>query len=138
MFQRLVESVLHGLVGRCCLIYLDDVIVLGKSVEDPLANLRAVWSRLHNAGLRLKPSTCTLFKQEVYYLGFVVSVHGVATNPEKVSAMERFPTPTDLKSLRSFPGLVSYYRRFVPNFSVIANPLFALNCTSLGLSGLLC
>ena len=105
-FQRLMETVLHGLVGRCCLVYLDDVIVLGKSLEDHLANLQAVWSCLHKAGLRLKPSKCTLFKQEFNYLGFVVSVHGVATDPE-VSTMERFPT--DLKSLRSFLGLASYY-----------------------------
>ena len=110
---------MHGLVGRCCLVYLDDVIVLGKSVEDHLANLQAVWSRLHKAGLRLKPSKCTPFKWEVNYLGFVVSVHGVATDLENVSAMERFPTPTDLGPCVLLP-------RFVPNFSVIANPLFAL------------
>ena len=103
-----METVLHGLVGRCCLVYLDDVIVLGKSVEDYLATLRAVWSRLRKAGLCLKPSKCTLFKREVNYLGFVVSVHGVATDPE-VSAIERFPTHTDLKSLRSFLGLASSY-----------------------------
>ena len=61
-FQHLMEPVLHGLVGRCCLVYLDDVIVLGMSVEDHLANLQAVWSGLRKAGLCLKPSKCTLFK----------------------------------------------------------------------------
>ena len=64
-FQRLMETVLHGLVGKCCLVNLDDVIVLGKSVEDHLANLQAVWSRLRKAGLCLKPSKCTLFKEKL-------------------------------------------------------------------------
>ena len=65
------------------------------------------WAGFH--GLCLKPSKCTFFKQEVNYLGFVVSVHGVAMDPERISAIEWFPTPADLKSLPSFLGLVSYY-----------------------------
>ena len=57
-----METVLHGFVGRCCLAYLDDVIVLGKSVEDHLANLQALWSHLRKAGLCWQPSKGTLFK----------------------------------------------------------------------------
>ena len=125
-FQRLMESVLHGLIGRSCMVYLDDVLVLGNSVEEHIANLRKVWSRLSQAGLRLKPSKCKLFQKEVKYLGYVVSSEGIATDPGKVTAIQAFPQPADLKSLRSFLGLTSYYRRFIPQFSVVAGPLFAL------------
>ena len=125
-FQRLMESVLHGLIGRSCMVYLDDVLVLGDSVEEHIANLRKVWSRLSQAGLRLKPSKCKLFQKEVKYLGYVVSPEGIATDPEKVNAIRAFPQPSDLKSLRSFLGLASYYRRFIPQFSVVSGPLFAL------------
>lgn len=62
-FQRLMRNVLHRLVGRCCLVYLDNVIVLGKTAEDHLAGLRAARSCLHQAGLRLKPSKCIIFKK---------------------------------------------------------------------------
>ena len=54
-FQRLMEKVLHGLVGKACLVYLDNVLVLGKNLEEHLDNLRKVWDRLCEAGLRLKP-----------------------------------------------------------------------------------
>lgn len=64
--------------------------------------------------------------KEVEYLGFRVSGDGIIANPEKVSAVQNFPTPTDVKQVRSFLDLASYYRRFIPNFSVIAGPLYAL------------
>ena len=63
-FQRLMESILHGLIGRSCMVYLNDVLVLGKTVEEHISNLRKVWSRLRGAGLRLKPSKCNLFKMK--------------------------------------------------------------------------
>ena len=101
-FQRLMESILHGLIGRSCLVYLDDVLVLGKTAEEHISNLRKVWNCLREAGLRLKPSKCNLFKEEVNYLGFVVSSRGISTDPRKVAAIQSFPQPSDLKGLRSF------------------------------------
>ena len=123
-FQRLMEKVLHGLVGKICLVYLDDVLVLGKSMEEHLDNLKQVWERLREAQLRLKPSKCQLVMKEVEYLWFVVSSEGITTSPAKVLAVKNFPVPSDVTSVRSFLSLASYYWRFIPNFSVIAGPLF--------------
>ena len=82
--------------------------------------------RVRVAGLRLKPKKCSIAQLSVEYLGHVVSAEGVQTDPKKLQAVAQYPTPTDLKSLRSFLGLTSYYRRFVPGFSKVANPLYTL------------
>ena len=125
-FQRLMEVVLQGLVRKSCLVYLDDILVIGRTFSEHLSNLVKVFSRLRQAGLRLKPSKCCLARTEVEYLGHVVSQGGVAADPKKVEAVQAYPVPTNLKGLRSFLGLASYYRRFIPNFSSVARPLHIL------------
>ena len=125
-FQRLMETVLSGLARDKCFIYLDDVLVVGKTFEEHTNNLREVLTRLQEAGLRLKPSKCHLAKSKVTYLGYVVSKECVTVDPDKVAAIQKFPTPASVKELRSFLGLASYYRRFIPGFSKVASPLFAL------------
>ena len=125
-FQRLMEGVLAGLARERCLVYLDDVLVMGKTFAEHLYNLREVFGRLSTAGLKLKPAKCHLMKEEVLFLGYVVSARGISADPEKVRVMVEFPTPCDLRSLRAFLGLTSYYRRFVPRFSAVAQPLYRL------------
>ena len=116
-FQRLMEIVLSGLVRESCLAYLDDILVMGQTFEEHASNLAKVFSHLREAGLRLKPSKCHLVQTEVKYLGHVVSQQGVSADPEKIEAVRKYPLPTNLKSLRSFLGLASYYRRFIPAFT---------------------
>ena len=125
-FQRLMENVLTGLARERCIVYLDDILVMGRTFEEHLANLRVVFSRLANAGLKLKPSKCELVHREVNFLGYVVSADGISADQKKVSAVIDFPKPKDLKALRAFIGLTSYYRRFVPCFSTVAQPLYQL------------
>ena len=91
-----------------------------------MSNLREVFTRLKEAGLKLKPSKCHLAKSQVTYLGYVVSRQGITADPSKVTAVQDFPTPNSVKELRSFLGLASYYRRFIPGFSKVASPLFSL------------
>ena len=107
-------------------MYLDDVLVLGKTLQEHLENLEAVLNRLRAAGLRLKPEKCNLAQDEVEYLGYRVSAEGISTDPKKVLAVQNFPVPKDVRALRSFLGLLSYYWRFIPSFSVVASPLFTL------------
>ena len=125
-FQRLMEGVLVGLAREKCLIYLDDVLVIGQTFSEHLSNLREVFNRLTTAGLKLKPAKCRLGREEVAFLGYVVSADGISADPGKVRAVTDFPTPRDLKSLRAFLGLTSYYRRFTPRYSAIAHPLYHL------------
>ena len=86
-FQRLMENVLMGLTREKCIVYLDDVLVLGRTFSEHLSNLREVFSRLHRAGLKLKPSKCKLGQKEVVYLGYVVSAQGISTDTSKVVAI---------------------------------------------------
>ena len=125
-FQRLMEVVLSGLTRGSCHVYLDDVLVLGATLQEHNANLRKVFDRIRSAGLRLKPKKCDFAQESVEYLGHVVSADGIQTDPEKLRAVHQYPVPTDVRTLRSFLGLASYYRRFVPGFSKIAAPLNAL------------
>ena len=125
-FQRLMERVLAGLHWISCLVYLDDIIIFSQSIDDHLQKLREVFVRLQGAGLKIKPIKCFLLQRSVHYLGHVVSSKGVETDPKKVSCVKEWPTPKDIKELRQFLGLASYYRRFIKSFALKANPLYRL------------
>ena len=125
-FERLMENVLRGLSWEICLVYLDDIIVLGKSFTHHLENLEKVFERLRAANLKLNPKKCNLFRRQVNYLGHVVSDNGVAVDPAKIAAITNWPVPRDKHQVRSFLGLCTYYRRYVKGFANIAKPLTRL------------
>ena len=87
-----MENVLHGLHWKTLLLYLDDIIVISPDFETHLERLEEVFTRLQKAGLKLKPSKCHLFQEEVKYLGHIVSRNGISTDPEKVEAVAEWPT----------------------------------------------
>ena len=122
-FQRLMENCLGSLNLTWCVVYLDDIIVYGKDPEDLLLRLGGVFEKLRKAGLKLKPSKCNFFKEEIEFLGHVVSEEGIATNPSKVQAIQDWPIPKTVHDIKSFTGFVGYYWKYIPNFSKIARPL---------------
>ena len=125
-FERLMELVLKGLQFHKCLVYLDDVNVFGSTFEETLNNLEAVLQRFRAAGLKLKPQKCELFQKSVSFLGHVVTPEGVHCDPKKIQAVRDWPVPQNVTEVRSFLGLASYYRRFIPSFAEIASALTAL------------
>ena len=122
-FQRLMELVCRGLQWSCCLIYLDDILVFGKTPEEHAERLQVVLGRVHRAGLKLKPEKCELFQEKVQFLGHIVSAAGIQPDPTNTSKIRQWPEPRTVTEVRQFLGLCSYYRRFVKNFSIIAKPL---------------
>ena len=126
VFERLMLKILSGLTWKTCLVYLDDIIVHSKTFQGHLENLAEVLERLKQANLKLNPKKCRFFQKQVTFLGHVVSEKGVSTDPEKTEAVEKWPTPKNIKEVRSFLGLCSYYRKFIFHFADIARPLHKL------------
>ena len=122
-FVRLMDIVLHGLLGKQLNCYMDDLILGTDTLEEHLALLRKVLQRLREANLKLKFSKCLFFRKQLLYLGHTISEKGIMVNQDKCEAIQKFEPPTDKKSLRAFLGLSGFYRSFIKNYASIAAPL---------------
>lgn len=125
-FQRLLDSIIGPDLEPHAFAYLDDIIVLGETFEGHLENLREVFRRLRAANLQLNPDKCQFCRKSLKYLGHLVTSEGIQTDPDKVEAIQQIPTPRNVRDIRRFLGVASWYRRFVPDFSQIAAPLTRL------------
>lgn len=125
-FQRLMERIFGDKRFHSLLLYLDDIVVFSTSFHQHLERLEMVLGRLQQHRLKLKLTKCHFFQSEVKYLGHIISAQGVATDPEKISAVAEWRRPTKVSELRSFLGFASYYRRFVEGFAGLAAPLHSL------------
>ena len=122
-FQRLIEHCMGEMNLKECLIFLDDIIIFSETFEEYISRLEAVFSRLKEHSLKIKPSKCKFFKSPVRYLGHVVSEQGVQTDPDNREALASWPEPSSIKELRSFLGFTGYYRRFIKDYARIVKPL---------------
>lgn len=126
-FQRFMNVTLSGLTGELCMVYLDDIIVF--NTEGPTAHIgkiRQIFDRLRAANIKLKPQKCNFLLKKVKYLGHVLTQEGILPDPEKIEAIEKFPIPKNIKGVRSFLGLINWYRRFIPNVTELSAPLVNL------------
>lgn len=125
-FQRLMNTILQELIGRCCFVYIDDIVVYLANVQEHFGHLRQLFTKLEASGFTLNLKKCNLIRKSLSFLGHVISEGGVKTEPSKVEAVHNFPTPKNVKEVQRFLGLVGWYHRFIPNFSERAAPLHAL------------
>ena len=122
-FQRLMESCLGELHLDWCIIYLDDIIIFSKNLDDHITRLEGVFEKLAKAGLKLKPSKCEFFRSSLKYLGHIVSKEGIATDLRKIEAIRNWPHPKTVTDVCSFTGFTNYYRKFIKGYAKIARPL---------------
>jgi len=122
-FQAIMNTIFQPLHRKGVLVFVDDILIYSKTLEEHLQLLSQVFTILEQHQLFLKQSKCSFAQQSLEYLGHVISAQGVATDPTKTQAISTWPTPTDSKQLRSFLGLSGYYRKFIKNYGTISRPL---------------
>ena len=121
LFQRTMDNLLKGLPGVS--VFLDDILVTGKTSEEHVQNLRAMLERLSDSDLELRREKCLFFLPAVEYLGLRISADGVQPTPSKVRAIKEAPRPQTVSELRSFLGLVNHYAKFLPHLAHHLTPL---------------
>ena len=130
VFQRLMQRVIMGLNPEegpdFVAVYLDGVLIFSETLEDHLRHVRIVIEQVMATGLKLKPVKCHFVRQEVEYLGHLITPDGLRHNSNRVAAVREFVTPRSVTEIRQFLGLASYYRCFIPKFAKIAQPLHQL------------
>lgn len=124
IFQREMENILQGIPN--VMIFIDDILITGKSNKEHRQNLRAVLRKLQEAGLKLEKSKCEFFKKELVYLRHTISMDGIKKKQSSVAALLNAPTPTSVTEVRAFCGLANYYAKFVKNMSNTLSPLYRL------------
>lgn len=122
-FQRVMDNVLRDLQNVVCLVYLDDIIVFGVSLQEHMVNLEKVFKRLRESNFKIQMDKSEFLKLETAYLGHIISKDGIKPNPDKIEAIQKFPLPKNATEIKRFLGLLGYYRKFIPDFARITKPM---------------
>ncbi|PIK42002.1 hypothetical protein BSL78_21124 [Apostichopus japonicus] len=127
-FQRCMEACLGDLNNEICVTYLDDILVYGETFTQHLLRLRQVLQRVQEHGMKLKAAKCKLFKQQVRYLGRVITSEGHMADPSDTAALQALKetSPRTVGDVRKLMGFIGYYRRYIQDFSRLAKPLYDL------------
>lgn len=120
-FQTLMNEIFNELIHqKKCLCYLDDLIILGKTLEEHIKNLKDVLKILQIYNLKINPDKCEFFKTEIKYLGHIITLKGIKPQTEKIININE---PKNIKQIQSFLGITGYYRKFIKDYGTIAKPL---------------
>ena len=125
-FVTLMNNIFKPLLGKCVIIYLDDIIVFSKTKEDHEKDLIAVFQTLWENQLFAKPTKCQFYQKSLTFLGHVISGEGIKPDPEKINSITNLTCPTNITSLQLFLGIVAFVRKFIPNCRKLIAPLMAL------------
>ncbi|XP_057671275.1 uncharacterized protein LOC130903024 [Diorhabda carinulata] len=116
-FQSVMDNVLRGLTDETCIVYLDDILIYSTSLQEHIQRVKQVFDRLRKFNLKIQLDKSEFLQKSIVYLGHIITPEGVKPNPEKISVIKNFPIPKTQTEIKSFLGLLGYYRRFIPNFA---------------------
>lgn len=122
-FQTLMNNILRPYLDDFVLVYLDDILIYSKTAGEHVNHLRTILQILRDHELYGKLSKCEFLKQEIEYLGHIISKNGIQVNPKKIEAVKNWEIPKNVTQVQSFLGLCNYYRRFVKDFATVPTPL---------------
>ena len=122
----LMNGVFHEYLDKFIQVFIDDILIYSRTMEEHDEHLRLVLQCLREHKLYGKLSKCSFYQSRIHYLGHVISGKAIVVDPAKVEAIMEWPTPTNVTEVRSFMGLAGYYRQFVEGFLKIANPITEL------------
>nr|ALD16272.1 retrovirus-related polyprotein [Macrostomum lignano] len=122
--SRLTAYMLAGCTNL--LHYVDDILAYGEDFERLYEATEKALALIQRQGLKLQPTKCKFFRDNVRYLGHQVTAKGISPDPDNVEKVKKFPTPTSITKVQSFLGLAQYFRKFLPNFAKTAKPLYDL------------
>lgn len=125
-FQRTMTSILGPFIGKFVFVFIDDIIIFSSSVEEHVEHLRQVLQVCDQAGLRLKRAKCEFARTYVEYLGHIVSNEGLLPSPNNVVKIRKMQAPRNVDQVRSFIGMVNYYRRHIPECAQLLHPISQL------------
>ncbi|GBG65510.1 hypothetical protein CBR_g51104 [Chara braunii] len=127
-FQAVMTNEFRAMLDRFVLVYLDDILVYSRTLEDHLAHLRRVLETLHRPKYKANRDECEFVRQEMEYLGHFVTPEGISPLSDKIQAIQEWSKPQNVIDVRSFLGLVGHYQRFIKGYSKIVAHLTKLQC----------
>jgi hypothetical protein len=122
-FMRVMNQIFHPFIGKSVVVYFDDILIYSSDPETHIQHIRELLLVLRREKFYVASAKCSFMTNSVLFLGYVVSKDGLAVDESKVAAVRNWPLPTTLHEVRSFHGLVSFYHRFIHNFSTILAPI---------------
>lgn len=122
-FQRVMDNMLREHIGKNVLVYMDDIIIFSSSLQEHIETLRKVFTKLREHNFKTQLDKCEFLHKEIEFLGHIVTTEGIKPNPKKIEVIKNFPIPKTVTEIKSFLGLLGYYRKFIKDFSKITKPL---------------
>lgn len=121
-FQRVMDNVLRDYIYKICFVYMDDIVIFSKSLQEHVHHIKLIFDKLRQFNLKIQLDKSEFLCRNVAFLGHVITPTGIKPNPLKIEAVVKFPIPKNVKEIKSFLGLIGYYRRFISNFAKVVSP----------------
>lgn len=122
-FQRVIDNVLRELVGKICLVYIDDIIIFSTSLQEHIQSITKVFDKLRESNFKIQMGKCEFLRKEIAFLGHIITTQGIKPNPAKVHVIKNFPIPKTRREIKAFIGLISYYRKFIKDLAKLTIPI---------------